>query len=106
MIEENDGHIGNHYEHTREQEERESIPNSFDNIVNNMRLNARYLTENEGLVKDEISIPDTVNVGSVSDTLFTSVRVKGLTRFASQNLTMLWGEDIVSDTVILHVCLL
>jgi hypothetical protein len=105
MIEENDGHVGTNYERMHEQEERESIPNSFDAIVNNMRLNARYLTENEGLVKDEISIPDTVNVGSISDTLFTGIRVKGMTHFASQNITMLWGEDVVSDTVVLYVCL-
>lgn len=101
LIEENDGHTRFNYVQTREQEERESIPNSFDDIVNNIHLNVRYLTENEGLMKDEISIPDTVNIGSVSDTLFANIRVKGMKRFASQNMTMLWGENVVSDTVVL-----
>lgn len=100
LIEENDGRTtSNNYEHAREQEQLESISNSFDAIVNEIRLSGRHWTENEGLVKDEISIPDTVNVGTVSDTLFSEIRVKGLTHIARQNVNMSWGEDVVSHAV-------
>lgn len=100
MFQEN-GNSRNHYyaADVQEQQERYSIANSFDPITNIINQYKNDLTKNNELnnMNNEISIPDTVNVGDNSDTLLTNTKVKGLKNFDSQNLTMSWGEDLVSS---------
>lgn len=96
MIPENEfGGVGKgDYEDVQEHEERSSIASSFDPIVNAIH---KYSVDTTKGMNNEISIPDTVNVGVDSDTFLTSVRVKGLTaNIDSQNVTMSWREDSVS----------
>lgn len=99
MFQENENSRNKYYAtDIQEQQEFNSISNSFDPIANIINQYKNDLTKNNELnnVKNEISIPDTVNVGVHSDTLLTNTRVKGLKNFNSQNLTMSWGEDLVS----------
>lgn len=99
MFQENENSHNNYYAtDVQEQQELNSIANSFDPIVNIIHQYKNDFTKHNELnnVKNEISIPDTVNVGINSDTLLTNTRVKGLKNFNSQNLTMSWGEDLVS----------
>lgn len=86
-------------EYSEEHEECNSFVNSFDSIVNVLKNYTHILTLNNELynIKNEIPIPDTMNIGIDSDTYFTNVNVKGLKNFESQNVTMSWGEDSVSQ---------
>lgn len=89
-------------EYVQEQEECVSFTNSFDFIVNVLKNYTYGLTTKNELhvMKDEISIPDTENIGCNFDTYFTNMYVKGLKNFESQNVTMSWGEDSVSLIII------
>lgn len=93
-------------ENRQEQDECNSIVNSFDAIVNVLKNYTNSLIVNNELnnIKNEISIPDTMNIGSNSDTYFTGVTVKGLKNFQSENITMSWGEDSVSRVVAGNKC--
>lgn len=81
-------------------EERASVAYSFDAIVNVLHRYKNDLVDaNEfGDTENTISVPDTVNVGNSSDTYLTDVRVTGLKKnVRSQNLTMSWEVDAVSN---------
>lgn len=99
MIQDNDE--GFNYDDFQEQEERNSISNSFDSIVTTIHQYQNDLFNPDELsnMKNEFSIPNTLNVGSIADTLLTNISVKGFKNANTQNITMLWGEDLVSHTV-------
>jgi len=93
---ENDNNNYHNNEYTQEREERESIANSFDAIVNVIRQYKNDVAKPDDSKLNEITVPDTVNIGFNADTFLTDVRVKGLQNLKSQNITMIWGEDLVS----------
>lgn len=82
-----------HEDVLREQEERDSIAASFAPIVEVVR---RYKATGGGDMTDEITVPDTVYVGSRSDTYLSGVRVKGLKDMDAQNIDVSWKEGLVS----------
>lgn len=97
MIQDND-EGSNNYENFEEQEERNTISNSFDNIVTTIHQHQNELFRPNELsnMKNEISIPNSFNVGSIADTLLTNIFITGLKNVNTQNITMSWGEDLVS----------
>lgn len=93
---ENNKYSNHDNEYTPEREERDSIANSFDAIVNVIKQYKNDVTKPDNSRFNEITVPDTVNIGLTADTFWTDVDVKGLNNLKSQNITMKWGEDLVS----------
>lgn len=94
LFESNENYNNNKY--TQEKEECDSIANSFDVIVNVIRQYKNDVAKPDNSRFNEISVSDTVNIGFNADTFLTDVRVMGLNNLNSQNITMKWGEDLVS----------
>jgi len=82
--------------YTQEKEECDSIANSFDAIVDVIKQYKNDVAKPQNSRNNEISVSDTVNIGFNADTFLTDVRVMGLNNLNSQNITMKWGEDLVS----------
>lgn len=85
-------------EYVQQQEEHDSIATSLNAIVNVIRQYKNDITKpNDFQSKtNEISIPDFVNIGFKADTFLTNIRVSGLMNYNNQNMTMIWGKDLVS----------
>jgi len=96
LFESNENNNNNNNEYTQEREERDSIANSFDSIVNVIRQYKNDVAEPDNCRLNEMTIPETVNIGYNADTVLTEVLVKGLNNLKSQNITMKWGTDLVS----------
>ncbi|XP_003242198.1 uncharacterized protein LOC100573940 [Acyrthosiphon pisum] len=97
LFESNEKNNNNNHnnEYTQEREERDSIANSFDAIVNVIRQYKNDVAKPDNSRSNEMSVPDTVNIGYNADTVLTDVQVKGLNNLKSQNITMKWGTDLV-----------
>lgn len=98
LLESNENNKYSNYdnEYTPEREERDSIANSFDAIVNVIRQYKNDVTKPDNSKFNEITASDIVNIGFTADTFLTDVHVRGLNNLKSQNITMKSGEDLVS----------
>lgn len=74
-------------------EERDSLADSFDAVVNVARRYSAERTADGG--PDEIGVPDAVDAGDGADTFFSDVTVKGLKYADARNVTVSFGDGLV-----------